>query len=189
MKMRLLPLAAALFAGSGSALTVTGSVAGSVPADTRLSGWAVSASGQPVQELVSVPVSGGQFRLDLPAAAPSPRAQTALTAQNVSWPGVLDPVVVSGTAQASELKFFTYRDVNRSGQHDDGEALREVTLNVGGGSLFIAWVSADVTVKASRGYETVLKRGWNAFAVEVGRTVKAAPFVEGQDTAVLNLGR
>ncbi|GAA5532521.1 hypothetical protein [Deinococcus aluminii] len=189
MKLRLPLLAAALLASSGGALTVTGSVTGSVPADTRVSGWAVSASGQPVQEIVSVPVQSGQFRLEIPTASPSFRAQTALNAQNVTWPGVLDPVTVSAETQTAELKFFTYRDANRNGQHDEGEALREVAVSAGRGSLFIVWVNSDVTVKASRGYEVALKRGWNAFVVEVGRAVKVAPFVEGAVDVTLNLGR
>lgn len=182
-------LAAALLAPSGAALTVTGKVEGTVPADTRVSGWAVSASGQPVQEIVSVPVNGGQFRLEIPGASPSFRAQTALNPQNVTWPGVLDPVTVSAETQTAELKFFTYRDANRNGQNDEGEELREVTLNAGRGSLFVVWVNSDVTVKASRGYEVALKRGWNAFVVEVGRAVKVAPFRDGVAAVSLSLGR
>jgi len=189
MKTRLWFLAAALLAGSGHALTVTGSVQGSVPGDTRLSGWAVSASGQPVQEIVSVPVNAGRFRLELPPAAPSFRAQTALNAANVAWPGVLDPVSVSAQPQTAELKFFTYRDTNRSGQRDEGEPLREVSLNTARGSLFVVWVNADVTVRASRGYEVALKRGWSAYVVEVARAVKVAPFVDGVATVSIDLGR
>ncbi|WP_019585654.1 hypothetical protein [Deinococcus apachensis] len=186
---RLSLLAAALLASSGAALTVTGKVEGTVPADTRVSGWAVSVSGQPVQEIVSVPVNGGQFRLEVPGASPSFRAQTALNPQNVTWPGVLDPVIVSAETQTAELKFFTYRDANRNGQNDEGEELREVTLSAGRGSLFVVWVNSDVAVKASRGYEVALKRGWNAFVVEVGRAVKVAPFKDGVAAVSLSLGR
>lgn len=189
MMHRALALTAALLAGSGGALTVTGSVTGSVPPDTRVSGWAVTASGQPVQEIVSVTVTGGQFRLEVPTAAPTARAQTALTSQNVAWPGVLDPVTVSSAAQTAELKFFTYRDTNRSGQHDEGEALREVAPTAGRGSLFVVWVNTDVTVKANRGYAALLKRGWNAFVVEVGRVVRVAPFIEGEVGVTLDAGR
>lgn len=189
MKTRLWTLAAALLVGSGSALTVTGSVSGSVPGDTRLSGWAVSASGQPVQEIVSVPVNAGRFRLEVPPAAPSFRAQTALNAGNVAWPGVLDPVSVSAQPQTAELKFFSYRDANRNGQRDEAEALREVTLSTARGSLFVVWVNSDVTVQASRGYQATLARGWSAFVVEVGRAVKVAPFVDGVAAVTLDLGR
>lgn len=189
MKTRLWSLAAALLLGSGSALTVTGSVSGSVPGDTRLSGWAVSASGQPVQEIVSVPVNAGRFQLEVPPAPPSFRAQTTLNAANVAWPGVLDPVSVSAQPSAAELKFFSYRDANRNGQHDETEALREVTLRTTRGSLFVVWVGSDVTVKASRGYQATLARGWNAFVIEVGRAVRVAPFVDGVAAVTLDLGR
>ncbi|WP_102125386.1 hypothetical protein [Deinococcus planocerae] len=190
MKTRLLPLAAALLAPSAGALTVTGSVAGNVSPETRVSVWAVSASGQPVQEIASVPVtSGGRFRLDLPGNAPAPRALTPLSAQNVSWPGVLDPVTVSAPAQAAELKFFTYRDANRNGTRDEGETLNEATANVGRGTLFVVWVGGDVTVKANRGYEAALKRGWNALVVEVARAVKVAPYADGSAEVTLQAGR
>lgn len=189
MTTRLLPLAAALLLGPGGALTVTGGVTGGVTPETRVSGWAVSPSGQPVQELVSVPVNAGRFRLEIPTPPPSARAQTAITSQNISWPGVLDPATVSGPAQSAELKFFTYRDANKNGQHDDGELLREVTPDVGRGSLFVVWVGTDVTVKANRGYAATLKRGWNAFVVEVGKAIKVAPFVEGQVDVSVDVGR
>jgi len=168
--------------------TVTGTVTGNAAEGTRISGWAVTPSGQAVQEIVSVPINGGKFRLELPTIAPSARAQTTLSAQNVSWPGVIDPVTVSASVQTAELKFFTYRDTNRNGVRDDNEPLNEVTLNSGSSSMFVAWVGTDVTVKANRGYEASLKRGWNIFLVDVGRAVKVSPYA---DTAqvTLNLGR
>ncbi|SMB92534.1 hypothetical protein [Deinococcus hopiensis] len=188
MKTRLLLLAAPLL-GTGGALTVTGSVTGGVTPETRVSGWAVTSSGQPVQEIVSVPVNAGGFRLEIPTPPPSARAQTGITSQNISWPGVLDPVMVSGPAQTAELKFFTYRDVNKNGQHDEGETLREVTPDAGRGSLFVVWVNTDVTVRANRGYAVDLKRGWNAFVVEVGKAIKVAPFIEGQVDVSVATGR
>ncbi|MDL2344702.1 hypothetical protein QOL99_11140 [Deinococcus sp. MIMF12] len=188
MNARLFALAALLL-GTAPALTVTGSVVGAVAGDTRVSGWAVSPSGQPVEELVSVPVTGSAFRLEIPTAPPTFRAQTALSSRNVAWPGVLDPVSVSAGPQTAELKFFTYRDLNRSGQRDEGEPLREVSLDTGRGSLFVVWVGSDVTVRASRGYAVSLRRGWNAFEVEVGRAVRIAPFTEGVARVTLELGR
>ena len=185
----LLPIAAALLAPAAGALTVSGRVAGSVSPETRVGAWAVSASGQPVQELASVAVTGGRFRLDLPAAAPPARAQTPLSAQNVAWPGVLDPVSVSAPAQATELKFFTYRDVNRSGARDEGEPLAEAAATTPRGTLFVVWVSADVTVKANRGYEAALRRGWNALLVEVARAVRTLPLADGAADITLNAGR
>lgn len=167
----LIPLALGLLAAPASALTVRGVVQGSVAPESRIGGFAVTPFGQPVQELVSAAVDADRFQLDLPATAPPTRAQAVLTSQNVSWPGVIDPVQVSAAVQAGELKFFVYRDQNGNARHDDNEALREVAPMVAKATLFIPWVSADVTVTANKGYQATLKRGWNAFLVDVGRTV------------------
>lgn len=188
MNARALALAALLL-GTAAALSVTGTVVGTVPSDLRVSGWAVSPAGQPLEELVSVPVTGNTFRLEIPTSPPTFRAQTALSPRNVAWPGVLDPVRVSAQPQTAELKFFTYRDLNRSGQRDASEPLREVTLDTERGTLFVVWVSGDVDVQASRGYAVSLVRGWNAFEVEVGRAVRIAPFKDGIARVTLELGR
>lgn len=181
------PLLLSLALGQAAALTVTGTVEGAGP-DTRISGFVVSAYGQPLQEVVSVPVDAGRFRLEVPATAPTARAQVNLTPQNVSWPGVIDPVAVSAPTQAAELKFFAYRDENRNGRQDEGEALREVAPSVGKANLFIVWVNADVKVTANKGYEATLKRGWNAFIVDVGRAVKVTPFSDDRAVTV-RMGR
>ncbi|MFC4636793.1 hypothetical protein [Deinococcus hohokamensis] len=175
-KRSVLFLMLGLLATQAPALTVAGTVDGSVSPDTRVSGWVVSPFGQPVQELVSVPVQGGRFSLEIPTTAPTARAQVALTPQNVSWPGVIDPVSVTGQVQAAELRFFTYRDQNNNGRRDEAEALREVTPQAGRTVLFIAWVNGDATVKANKGYVAELKRGWNAYLVDVGRAVSLKPF-------------
>ncbi|UBV43805.1 hypothetical protein LAJ19_06215 [Deinococcus taeanensis] len=167
-----------LSAGQAGALTVAGSVEGSVPPDLRVAGVVVSPFGQVIQEVASVPVTQGRFTLELPSAAPSARAQAVLTPQNVTWPGVIDPVQVSAQAQVAELKFFTYRDVNNNGRRDENEALREVTAQVRGASLFVVWVNTDVTVTASKGFQAPLRRGWNAFLLDVGRVVKVQPFAD-----------
>lgn len=167
----------ALMAGQGAALRVAGTAEGAGPA-SRIGAFAVTPYGQPVQEMASASVEAGRFRLEVPAGPPSDRAQTSLTPRTVSWPGVIDPVVVSGEAQTSELKFFAYRDVNDSGRHDAAELLREVTPHVGKSTLFVVWVNTEVTVRAGKGYEATLKRGWNAFVVDVGRGVRVQPFTE-----------
>lgn len=185
MKRRcLFLLALSLLAAPASALTLTGTVQGSVAPQTRVGGFAVTPFGQPVLELVSAPVAAGQFQLDLPVAAPPARAQATLSSQNVAWPGVIDPVQVSAAAQAGELKLFVYRDQNGNARHDDGEALREVTPLVGKATLFLPWVSADVTVSADKGYQAALKKGWNALLVEVGRAVTVRPLPESAAVTV-----
>jgi hypothetical protein len=180
---RALPLLAAVAAAQGLAVTVTGTVGGAGP-EMRIAGFVVSPYGQPLQEFVGVSVEDGRFRLEVPTTVPGARAQSSLTPQTVSWPGVIDPVAVSAPVQSAELRFFVYRDQNGNGRYDDAETLREVTPMVGAAALFITWVSGDVTVAASKGYQAVLKRGWNAFLVEVGRTVSVRPYSENQTTTV-----
>ncbi|GGO28249.1 hypothetical protein [Deinococcus humi] len=185
MNLRLLlSLALGLSVPQASALTVTGTVQGSAAPDLRLAGFAVTPFGQPVQELASSSLDSGQFRLDLPAGPPPARAQAVLSSQNVSWPGVIDPVQVSAAAQTGELKLFVYRDQNGNARHDENESLREVSPMVGRSSLFIPWVSADVTVTANKGYQASLKKGWNAFLVDVGRVVNVQPFAEAVTVTV-----
>jgi len=179
MKLALF-LAAGFLTGSGHALTVRGTVSGAVVPDLRVSAWVVTAAGQPVQELVSVPVDAQAFHLEIPPAPPTFRSQATLTAQNVAWPGLLEPIQVTGEARTAELRFFVYRDLNASGQHDGGERLREVTPRTEKGTLFVAWASSEVAVQGARGYFASFKQGWNAWVIEVGRAVKINPFFEEQ---------
>ncbi len=189
MKRRfLLPLTLGLSVAPASALTVTGVVQGSVGPETRIAGFAVTPFGQPVQELVSTAIDGGKFRLDLPTAVPPARALAVLTPQNVSWPGVIDPVQVSAAVQAGELKFFVYRDQNGNARRDENEPLREVMPMVGKATLFLPWVSADVMVTANKGYQAALQKGWNVFLVDVGRTVHVRPF-DGATVVSVSLQR
>ncbi len=180
-------LALAALTGQATALTVMGMVEGTTADDVRISGFVVSSFGQPVQELLSVTVKNGKFKLEIPASAPNEKApnekvQMALIPQNISWTGVIDPVTVSKEAKGAELKFFSYHDVNKNNSRDDNEPLREITLNVGRASLFVEWVNIDVQVTANKGYQAFFKKGWNALLVEVGRTVNVQPFDE--DTVV-----
>ena len=180
MNLRSLLLALSVVAGGhGAALTVAGTVDGA-GTDVRIAGFVVSAYGQPIQELVSVPVRGGRFSLEIPTTVPPTRAQVSLTPRNVTWPGVIDPVSVSVPVQAAELKFFSYRDVNANGHRDETEPMREAPPTSGTATLFVTWVSGDVTVTASKGYSATLVRGWNAFLVEVGRAVAVLPFGDDQ---------
>ncbi|MCD0170427.1 hypothetical protein [Deinococcus sp. 23YEL01] len=180
MKLRriLTTTTALLCAGPAYGLTIRGTVEGGGGDDLRVAGFAVSPFGQVIEEISSVPVEGGRFVLELPMTAPTARAQVDLTPQNVTWPGVIDPVSVSTQARVAEMKFFVYRDLNRNGRRDDAEALRDVMPNVERATLFVAWVNTDVTVKANRGYEATLKRGWNALIVDVGRAVRVQPFAD-----------
>ena len=160
MKTRFLPLGFLLLVAQASATSIAGSVQGNTPTDLRVSAFAVTSFGQPVAELVSAPVSGKAFKLDLPDGAPPARAQVPVD-NRVSWPGLIDFQKASADAQAAELKLFIYRDVNGDGKWQDAEALKEVRAQVGKAELFVVWASAPVTVTASRNYTADLKKGWN----------------------------
>lgn len=175
--------------GAASSLTVKGSVTGAnVTPDLRVAGVVVTPSGQFVQEVTSVPVESGQFTMEIPETSPLPRAMVALTPQNVNWPGVIDPVQVSGQAQVAELKLFTYRDQNNNGRRDDNEPLKEGMSDAKGANLFVVWVNTDVTVTANKGFRAPLKRGWNAFMVDVGKAVSVQPFADSTVVTV-RIGR
>jgi hypothetical protein len=187
MKTRFLALLLGAAVSPAAALTVSGTVEGNA-GGSRIGAFAVTPFGQTVQEVVSAPITAGQFRLEVPGGAPAARAQAPLSPQNVSWPGVIDPVQVSAAAQVAELRLFVYADANGNGHRDEGEGLREVTPMLGNSALFITWVSGDVTVTAGKGYRAELRKGWNAFVVDVGRTVRVQPFDE--DRAVnVRMGR
>ena len=182
--LTLLPLG---LAGQAGALSLSGTVQGEVTPDTRLGGWAVTPFGQPVQELVSTPVTGGRFSLALPDAAPPARAQVPLD-DRLSWPGLIDLTRVSVPAQVAELKFYLYRDLNGDGSRDDSEPLREVRLNAGRGGVFVVWSSAATRVTGSREYAADLSRGWNALVVDVRATVRVQPYAP-QTPVQIDLGR
>lgn len=166
--------AAALSAG---ALSVSGAVVGSAPADTRLSAWVVTPFGQPVQPLADTALTGNTFRLNVPDTAPQERLRAPVD-ERTAWPGLVDFAGASVQARAAELKFFTYRDANANGKRDEAEPLREVRLNAGKGELFVVWATPDVTVRGGGGYEAALKTGWNALIVEVRRPVRITPYTD-----------
>ena len=175
MNLRPLLTCALALASSAAAVTLSGTVEGKAAPGTRIGAWAVTAFGQPVQELGSAPVNGGKFSLTLPDQAPPPRALVPVD-EHLNWPGLLEFQKASGDAQAAELKFFMYRDDNGSGTRQDGESLREVRLEAGRGELFVVWASAPVTVTGSRDYRADLTRGWNTLVVEVRSNVSVKPY-------------
>ena len=172
---KLLPLAlllAAQTSGVASALSVAGTVTGGVPAAARVGGFVVDSSGTPLAELVSVPVVGGRFALEIPSVTPPVRALSALRADAVFWPGVLEPVNVSSQVNTADLRFYIYADSNGNGRRDDNEVLLETVPFAGKASLVVAYASGDAQVTAPRGFVTTLRAGWNALLIEVGKVVR-----------------
>ncbi len=174
MKRSLLLLAPLFLLGQAGALALSGQLEGSVSPETRLSGWVVKGSGQPVQELVSTPVKDGSFTLSLPEGAPPAPVQLPLDSR-ISWPGLMDFGKATATAQAAEMKFFLYRDANGNGHRDENEAMREVRLNAGRSFVFVVWASTPVTVTGSNGYAASLEQGWNALTVDIRSSVSVKP--------------
>jgi hypothetical protein len=169
--------------GTLSGLAVSGTVSGSLPPQARVSGYIIDPAGSPVSELVSVPVTtGGKFTLELPSVLPPQRALSPLRADSLFWPGVLEPVNVTGQANSAELRFYVYGDRNGNGRRDEGEALQEAVPFVGKSVLVVTFASAPVQIGAARGFQASLKPGWNGLVIEVGRAVKVT-----QPTAVSNV--
>ncbi len=179
MKKSLLAVLLAVTTGLSSAqtraaggLAVSGTVSGSLPAQARVGGFVLDSSGTPVAEVVSVPANGGRFSLELPNLTPGQRPLSALRADTVFWPGVLEPVTVSGQASTADLRFYVYGDANANGRHDDTETLQEVVPFVGKAVLVVSFSTAPAQVNASRGFQASLKAGWNGLLIEVGKTVR-----------------
>ena len=163
---------AAQSGSSLSGLSVSGTVAGSVPSQARVAGFVLDGSGTPFSELVSVPVNGGKFSLDLPSVLPPQKALSALRSDSIFWPGLLEPVHVSGQVSAADLRFYLYADSNGNGRRDPGEPLQEAVPFVGRSVLVVSFASGAAQVTAARGFQADLKAGWNGLLIEVGRTVK-----------------
>lgn len=166
-------LCAAQAGGPLSGLSVSGKVAGSVPPQARVAGFVLDGSGNPFSELVSVPVNGdGRFSLELPSVLPPQKALSALRSDSIFWPGLLEPVNVSGQVSAADLRFYIYADSNGNGRRDSGESLQEAVPFVGRSVLVVSFASGAARVTAARGFQADLKAGWNGLLIEVGRTVK-----------------
>lgn len=187
MKFRLLTALLLSLTTGATAQSLSGAIEGTPSADTRLSGWAVKSSGQPAKELVSIPLKAGTFTIALPIEAPAANLQGPVD-NRITWPGLVDFDKASAAAQATEMKFFIYRDTNANGERDENEPLKEVRLNVGKGFLFVVWGSNDVNVSGSNGYNAELKKGWNAFTVDVRSTVSVKP-LDPKTTLQINIGK
>ncbi|ULH16132.1 hypothetical protein MF271_05795 [Deinococcus sp. KNUC1210] len=171
---KLLPalLLAALTSGTAAALSVGGTVTGNVPAGARVGGFVVDSGGTPFAELVSVPVAGGRFTLEIPSVTPPVRGVSPLRPDAIFWPGVLEPVNVSGQVNTADLRFYIYADGNGNGRRDDSEALQEAVPFAGKAALVVAYASGDASITAARGFTAALKSGWNGLLIEVGKVVK-----------------
>jgi hypothetical protein len=159
-------------AQSGAGLAVSGMVSGNVPAQARVGGFVVDGGGNPVAELVSVAVTGGRFGLELPAVTPPGGALSTLRPDSIFWPGMLEPVTVSGQASTADVKFYVYADRNGNGRRDETEPLQESAAFVGKSLLVVSYSTGAAQVNAARGFQATLKPGWNGLLIEVGKTVK-----------------
>ena len=164
-------LAAATALSTAQALTLTGRVEGAaLGPQARVGLWLTGPAGAAGKELSSAPISNGQFSLSWPENAVPSRAQFALRPETIVWPGVLGDVQISAPVQSSAAALFVYEDSNGNAQRDDNELLSEAFAAVQRRPLVIVWVSAPVTVSASRGFSAALKSGWNSFTVDLGRS-------------------
>ena len=159
---------------TGAGLAISGTVSGSVPAQARVGGFVIDSSGNPVAELVSVAVTGGRFGLELPSVTPPGGALSTLRPASIFWPGLLEPVSVSGQASTADLKFYVYNDSNGNGRRDDTEPLQETVAFVGKSLLVVSYATGAAQVNAARGFQANLKPGWNGLLIEVGKVVRVS---------------
>lgn len=159
-------------AQSSAGLAISGTVSGSVPPHARVGGFVLDSSGAPVAELVSVPVTNGHFALELPSIVPPGGTLSTLRADSIFWPGLLEPVNVSGQASTAELKLYVYSDQNGNGRYEDTEPLLESMAFVGKSRLVVSYATVAAQVNAARGFQANLKPGWNGLLIEVGKTVR-----------------
>ncbi len=157
---------------AGTGLAVSGTVSGNVPAQARVGGFVVDGSGNPVAELVSVAVTGGRFSLELPTITPPGGSLSTLRPDSIFWPGLLEPVTVTGQASTADLKFYVYNDKNGNGRRDDTETLQESVAFVGKSLLVVSYATGAAQINAAHGFQANLKPGWNGLLIEVGKTVK-----------------
>lgn len=159
---------------AGTGLAVSGTVSGNVPAQARVGGFVVDGSGNPVAELVSVAVTGGRFSLELPSITPPGGSLSTLRPDSIFWPGLLEPVTVTGQASTADLKFYVYNDKNGNGRRDDTETLQESVAFVGKSLLVVSYATGAAQINAAHGFQANLKPGWNGLLIEVGKTVKVS---------------
>ena len=157
---------------AGVGLAISGTVSGNVPAQARVGGFVVDASGTPVAELVSVAVTGGRFVLELPSITPPGGSLSTLRPDSVFWPGLLEPVTVTGQASTADLKFYVYGDRNGNGRRDELETLQESVAFVGKSLLVVSYATGAAQVNAARGFQANLKPGWNGLLIDVGKAVR-----------------
>lgn len=184
MKMLRLSLFALLLSASAQALTLQGTVAGGADlgAKPRLGLWLLGPSGNTVGgELLSTPIIGGKFSLDLPSAAPA--NQYPLRPDSIGWPGVVGDVRVDPSVQASDIAFFVYDDSNGNGLRDSNEALRDAFPDVQRQPVFVVWAAAPSKVSAGKGFSVALQSGWNALTVELGKAATVSTY-KGQPVSL-----
>lgn len=146
-----------------------------IPAAVRVGVFAVERSGAPVQELASAPLGAdGSFALTLPETAPPERAVGAIVPEGLDWPGLVGRVTLSNPARAARAVLRAYTDADGKGAFGPGDSLWETAVTRGTrGAVILVWTDGRVQVKAERGFDLTLERGWNLAIIEVSRTVSA----------------
>ncbi|WP_027480436.1 hypothetical protein [Deinococcus pimensis] len=169
-----LVLASLSCALAASPLSVSGTVTGDVPAGARVGAWLVNVSGAPVTELGSVAVQDGRFSLSVADAAPPARSVSALSAMDLTWPGVTGDATVTPNVRTAEARLFVYGDANGNGRRDESEALLEAGVQSGRASVVLVYVDRDANVKGDRGLNVDLAGGWNSVSIELGKALKTS---------------
>jgi hypothetical protein len=161
---------------------ISGSVkTSSATPQLRVGAFVVDRNGKPVQELGSSLPANGAFSLSLPETAPAASSVTAISSENLDWPGLIGSVRVQGAAKAARAALRGYIDADKNGSFSAGDTVLETSLTRGRGNLVLIYAADKFRVQGDRGFDVSLEEGWNLISIELGKTVtaKRVPSLDG----------
>ncbi|GEM48217.1 hypothetical protein [Deinococcus cellulosilyticus] len=175
-----------LLLGSASALNLEGTLKTPVKGNARLGVFVVNPSGTPQYEWSSTALSGSTFSIQLLDDPPT-RGLWSLSADTLTWPGVVGNVKISGTTATTELKLFTYLDADGNKKHSSNEKLLDTSLMSGKANVVMVYVEDGTTITGEKGLNVVLKPGWNLVTLAGGKTLTTQVLQNIKDAAVMVL--
>lgn len=172
---RLFPLALVATVALAAPVSLSGTIKTNLPqtATLRVGVFLTDRSGNPAREVGSSAANAGTFSVQIPDAAPSASALVPVTSDNLDWPGLVGKITVTGQARIEGAVLRAYQDTDRSGSSNPGEALLETVVTRARGNLALVYSDARFRVQGDKGFDVTVEPGWNAIAIELGRTIEA----------------